>query len=372
MYTIKIAVKGDGTLVFEDKPRLRLGTADECKRIKLIFEMDETIEGSYQYIKLVNGNLACLFRVTSKEIVLSKTIQSKSGVWLLSFISTDGVIENGKITGDYAYISEPVEAVVIDGILNTGHMSEELYILDQLVSMKFEELVIPEGVTQIGEYFLYNSKKTFSVVVGIDVKSIGTYAFYGATILKLSFAENCRISELCESAFYNITFESDIVLPNTITKWGKYVFQHSSSPSLRFKEGCYLSSMGSYALWENDIQEIYLPDHLQTLSGNTYVIKNCTSLKKLWIPNTLTSLIPYNAIYGCTNLKEIELQSDFNVQADFSNCTALTAESLEKMLLALKNLNGSASKTLTLGSTNLAKLNDSQKAIATNKNWKLS
>lgn len=372
MYQIKIKVNGDGTLTFEDKPRLRLGTAEENRRIKLVFEVDETIEGNFRYIKLVNGTLACLFRVINKEIVLSKTIQSKSGIWLLSFISTDKIIENGKITGNYAYISEPIEAVVVDGILNSGYITEELYTLNQLISMKFEKLSIPEGVTAIGDYFLYNSKKVFSLRVGIDIKSIGAYAFYGSTITNLSFAEGCRLSDLNDYALYNIDFESEVLLPNTITSWGKYVFQHSSTTRLKFQQDCFLSSLGSYALWDNDIEEIYLPDHLESFSGNTSVIKNCTSLKKLWIPNTLVSAIPNNAIAGCPKLTEIELQNEFNVQADFSNCTALTSGAMENMLLALKNLNGTTSKNFILGSANLAKLNDSQKAIATNKNWILS
>ena len=43
-----------------------------------------------------------------------------------------------------------------------------------------------------------------------------------------------------------------------------------------------------------------------------------------------------------------------------------------EMLYALKNLKGGSAKSLTLGATNLAKLNESQIAIATNKNWTLS
>ena len=42
------------------------------------------------------------------------------------------------------------------------------------------------------------------------------------------------------------------------------------------------------------------------------------------------------------------------------------------MFNSLKDLTGDTAKTLTLGSTNLAKLTDEQKAIATNKNWTLA
>ena len=58
--------------------------------------------------------------------------------------------------------------------------------------------------------------------------------------------------------------------------------------------------------------------------------------------------------------------------ANFSNCTSLTHESIINMLYSLKNLTGGSAKSLTLGATNLAKINDTEKAIATNKNWTLS
>jgi hypothetical protein len=42
------------------------------------------------------------------------------------------------------------------------------------------------------------------------------------------------------------------------------------------------------------------------------------------------------------------------------------------MLEALADRTGQTAKTLTMGATNLAKLTDGQKAIATNKNWTLA
>lgn len=55
---------------------------------------------------------------------------------------------------------------------------------------------------------------------------------------------------------------------------------------------------------------------------------------------------------------------------DFSECTALTHDSLLSILNGLKTVE--TQLTLTLGATNLAKLTDDEKAIATNKNWLLA
>ena len=142
--------------------------------------------------------------------------------------------------------------------------------------------------------------------------------------------------------------------------------------TLCLKKNSQINELGSYAFWDLECAEICLPDNLKVFSGNTYVISRCENLEYLWIPNTITTAIPANAIMSGNHIKRIELQEGFNISANFSNCAELTVESIVEMLYALKNLNGGSAKSLTLGATNLAKLNDSQIAIATNKNWTLS
>ena len=99
MYEITLNVRENGTLETNLPDRLRLGTTDENQRTKFNFVLDDSIEGKYHYLKLVNENLSCLYRVNSKSLVLNKTITSKEGIWLMSFISTDEVISDGKLKG---------------------------------------------------------------------------------------------------------------------------------------------------------------------------------------------------------------------------------------------------------------------------------
>lgn len=57
---------------------------------------------------------------------------------------------------------------------------------------------------------------------------------------------------------------------------------------------------------------------------------------------------------------------------DCHNAFNLSHECLLEMLNNLIDLTGATAKTLTLGATNLAKLTDEEKLIATNKNWILA
>lgn len=83
-----------------------------------------------------------------------------------------------------------------------------------------------------------------------------------------------------------------------------------------------------------------------------------------------------NVFQNCTALENIVItgtigQNGFSV----SDCTKLTKDSLLSIISALKDYSANASgttHTVTLGATNLAKLTDEEKAIATQKGWTLA
>ena len=57
MHEIKIKVNGDGTINTGSKCRLQIGVENEINRVKFVFELDETIEGTYHYIKFLKDNI---------------------------------------------------------------------------------------------------------------------------------------------------------------------------------------------------------------------------------------------------------------------------------------------------------------------------
>lgn len=76
---------------------------------------------------------------------------------------------------------------------------------------------------------------------------------------------------------------------------------------------------------------------------------------------------------GCSNLENITIEGPIEKAFDIHDTTKLTHDSLMSIINALKDLSGSGtSLVLTLGTTNLAKLTDSEKAIATQKGWTLA
>ena len=85
----------------------------------------------------------------------------------------------------------------------------------------------------------------------------------------------------------------------------------------------------------------------------------------------ISNVTDMSSMFGnCKNLEEIHM-ININANLVISASTKFTREALLEIIGNLK-AQTSGTKTLTMGSTNLAKLTDEDKAIATNKGWTLA
>ena len=123
------------------------------------------------------------------------------------------------------------------------------------------------------------------------------------------------------------------------------------------------------------------------------MFQNCTSLTS--IPQLDTSKVTNmnSMFYYCsslTSIPQLDTSKVTNMNSMFQNCSSLTSIKMKNMSTSfdihwstkmerealvevLNNLaTVTSTKTLTLGSTLLAKLTDTDKAIATNKGWTLA
>ena len=101
-----------------------------------------------------------------------------------------------------------------------------------------------------------------------------------------------------------------------------------------------------------------------------YMFYNCSSLTT--VPQFDTSKVTDigNMFFGCSSLEAIHM-ININANLSISSSTKFTREALLEIIGNLKTQT-SGTKTLTMGATNLAKLTDEDKAIATNKGWTLA
>ena len=114
-----------------------------------------------------------------------------------------------------------------------------------------------------------------------------------------------------------------------------------------------------------DIDLRYAPASLQVFRSS-----GLKTIRKLIVAETNT----YNTWFkDCAALENITFEGVIGNDLSFADCPLLTVESMLNIFGCLRDNSATgASNTLTLGSTNLNKLTDEQKVIATEKGWTLA
>lgn len=369
-FEITINVKKNGKLELSEEP-FEISVYRESKRVKLLFEVDSEIDSTYHYLKFTHKNATYLYRVHDNEFEIPKAITAYEGAWEMSFIACDEVANSDStITANYIYASEPVVATVLRGNLGIIHTSEEFTLLSQLVEGRFDHFEIPEGVTYVTTNFLAEATNEFTVNVPYTVTTIKPHAFYQSGCTHIEFEPGSQLATLENYALYRIENLDDINFPASLSSWGQYNLSGCGSEIVTFGANSNLRQLTSYAFWNiPKLKKLYLPDRLQSFTGGTAVVKGCPLLNEIWFPNTINVAIPIESIQDCPLLSKITLQSNFNVNVNFGNCTSLTRESVVQMFRNLKDLSGNAAKVITLHQSVIDRLESGDLDIAYNKNW---
>lgn len=130
--------------------------------------------------------------------------------------------------------------------------------------------------------------------------------------------------------------------------------------------------------------------NVTNLSNGFQSLDNVTTIPLINIPNVTTLNSAFEYCKKLTTVEAIDVSNVVNLSYMFSSCPALktvlmygmkttfqinssTQFEREDLLTILNNLAAvTTTQTLYMGTTNLAKLTDEDKAIATNKNWTLA
>ena len=101
------------------------------------------------------------------------------------------------------------------------------------------------------------------------------------------------------------------------------------------------------------------------------MFSDCLALTSVPRLNTSNVTNMASMFYQCIALTDFGGLTNLKVNLDLSSCYELTHDSLMNVINEAADVTSSP-KTLTLGTDNLAKLTDEEKAIATNKGWTLA
>ena len=97
----------------------------------------------------------------------------------------------------------------------------------------------------------------------------------------------------------------------------------------------------------------------------------CSSLQTIPLLNT-SSVTTMGSIFNSCSYLEFLTMTNIKLSFNISSSTKFSQETLEALIDNLVDLTGQTAQTFTMGSTNLAKVSQEKKDLATSKNWSLN
>ncbi len=189
-----------------------------------------------------------------------------------------------------------------------------------------ENIVIPESVTNIGDYaFLRcSSLKSISFGENSELTTIGLYTFGGCSSLE-NFEIPNSVIEIDSHAFSACSALLSIEIPNNVTSISSSAFEFCSLlQTVTFAKNSKLEHILSYAFNGClSLTNIDIPESVKNIDMSAFV--QCSALQCIIIPDNVTS-IGASAFSECTALKTITIGAGVeSIASDaFSYCTTLT------------------------------------------------
>ena len=245
----------------------------------------------------------------------------------------------------------------LDGIYSirkgTKIICEEAFRWSKTIGCLFlKSLVIPDSVTNIGDYAFWGCTSLKSLVIPDSVTSIGDYAFDGCCSLRCVVISD-GVTSIGNYAFWGCKSLKSLVIPDSVTHIGNGAFNACSSlKSLVIPASVgniignpfsgwngELKCLSPYFIYDNKVlfdkdkskiiafrdknmTSYVIPDSVSCIEFGAFW--NCHSLKRLVLPDSVSSIGDW-AFWNCRSLTDIVIPDSVNSIGDrvFSGCCSL-------------------------------------------------
>ncbi len=324
-------------IVFEGTVEISDYAFADCKKLKQIaFLGDIRNIGNYAFsdCSLENVILPDSFTNLGQHAFLNNKnikitycgkVYDNDSLYALELATTENAIRNLEqlVSGSTLKISEgttKIEAHAFEGLDN------------------FTEVIIPEGVTEIGDY-AFAETKVKKITLPESLEKIGDYAFYMSTLeeivipsgvkeigysafdrcLNLKNATlNSGLEKIGERAFMLCGMLSDIEIPHTVTEIGNEAFMGTGLYSVTIPAS--VTTLGS-GVFSNCImlEEVVFEGSMKDIPE--FCFSSCTALRTVTLPEGVRAIYA-GAFSYCTSL-DIVLPDSVKTIADnaFEGCT---------------------------------------------------
>lgn len=158
----------------------------------------------------------------------------------------------------------------------------------------FDELTIPEGVTNIPVQCFIDCKGFGNISLPSTLKSIHAGAFQGTGIGEVDFPEG--LESIGDLAFSGVKNLRRVILPNSCQRLGNMIFgEIDSLREIRFPEG--ISDIPWCAVWKcPKLETVRIPESVESIQYEAFCM--CENLRSVDFPSRLR-LIEGRAFYCC-------------------------------------------------------------------------
>ena len=183
-------------------------------------------------------------------------------------------------------------------------------------------VVIPDGVTSIGNMAFYCCSGLASITIPNSVTSIHDHAFDGCSSLTgITIPES--VTRIGNNAFYFCTSLTSVIISGGVKSIGDDAFSRCSDlESIIIPDS--VTSIGDFAFYEcSDLTNITLPSSIISIGDNTF--DDCTSLTSIDIPEGVVNIGAW-AFCGCKRLTNVTIPdsvTSIGLEA-FEGCKKLT------------------------------------------------
>lgn len=177
---------------------------------------------------------------------------------------------------------------------------------------------LPSSIRNIGEHSFmhcYNASGILDLGHCTKLTSIGEEAFIWGAFTSAILPSS--LTSLSDSLFRLCARLKSIVLPPNITRIGYSTFDGCAFTSIDLSEFDKLKSIGQYAFYQSDIEEIIFPSGLTSIEQ--YAFED-TALKSVTLPSGLTSL----ERQAFENLDYVNVENGNDVYHSDGNCVIET------------------------------------------------
>ena len=219
------------------------------------------------------------------------------------------------ITGYNGTNNDVVIPSVIDGLPVTSIGTNAFY------GSRLANVIIPDSVTNIGDYAFFLCWSLSVVTIPSSVISIGDGAFSGCSLTSINLPSS--VTKIGDSALVGCWNLATITVDSANQNYssnGGVLFDKDQRTLIQYP----FAKSASYII----------PDNVTSIGGHAFY--ECTGLTNVTIPHSVTS-IGDSAFGYCTRLTSVSIPNSVTSIADyaFSDCTSLTSLSIPNTVTSI-------------------------------------